>query len=386
MSLQLKLASFLLTLLERIAARLEAYYATLAQESIYRPEIENNPARTRWQNVRRKISDGSFFILAKPASLSDSADFTSDSQPRFGPNQANVDFAQIFASTQETLQSSPQAPALQTENESSEPKRLAEIHTARAAENAHAPSSFETQQQEDALKRMSAFINANMSSIRRLSRLPTSYDINDVMAAYDNAMARTTSTSRTASPALTTRSHHKAPSSISNSSQQGLRSQTNTPPLPAPQALRFNTRTPTLESNIPLHYRQTPLPQLQTQVEMVYRQAPQAPLPPIPQHTEMVPSQMYSMPPNAMVESPVSAFNAAVAHLTRRQPPRTGTPLPANPRASLAMSATARRQMSGDMPAVPSLPSMVAGLRDLKMAGSVNGDQIKFQQMQARVS
>jgi len=332
--------------------------------------------------------DGSFFILARPASLSDSADFTSDSQPRFGPNQAHVDFAQIFASTQETLQTNPQSQMTQNENDTLQPKRLAEIHTARAAENAQAPSSFETQQQQDALKRMSNFVNANMSSIRRLSRLPTNYDINDVMAAYENAMARTTSrtatasraASRTASPALTTRSHHKAPSSVSNGSQQGIRTRQNTPPLPAPQALRFNSRTPTLESNIPLHYRQTPLPALNTQVEMIYRQTP---LPALPTQHEMVPSQMYSMPPNAIVESPVSAFNVAVAHLTRRQPPRTGTPLPANPRASLAV--TQRRQMSGDQPPIPNL---MAGLRDLKMAASVNGDAnlMKFQQMQARVS
>lgn len=327
--------------------------------------------------------DGSFFILAKPASLSDSADFTTESQPRFGPGQTHVDFAQIFASTQETLQTSPQSHMAQTENDSAQPKRLAEIHTARAAENAQAPSSFESQQQEDALKRMSTFINANMSSIRRLSRLPTNYDINDVMAAYENAMARTTSASRaasrTASPALTTRSHHKAPSSISNSSQNGIRTRQNTPPLPAPQALRFNSRTPTLESNIPLHYRQSPLPAMQTQTEMVYRQAP---LPPLPAQHEMVPAQMYS---NTRVESPVSAFNVAVAHLTRRQPPRTGTPLPANPRASLAISGN-RRQMSGDQPPIPNLPSMMAGLRDLKMAAGVSGDEMKFQQMQARVS
>jgi hypothetical protein len=42
-SSQIKLASYLLTILQRIATRLESYYGSLSQESIYRPEIENNP-------------------------------------------------------------------------------------------------------------------------------------------------------------------------------------------------------------------------------------------------------------------------------------------------------------------------------------------------------
>lgn len=102
-SKQVKLASYLLSVLERIAARLEGYYTTLSQESIYRPEIENNPARTRWNNVRRKITDGSFFVLAQPPDMTSSDGTSMGIRSR---NVAEVDFAQIFAGAQQTLQHS----------------------------------------------------------------------------------------------------------------------------------------------------------------------------------------------------------------------------------------------------------------------------------------
>ncbi|KAF2831689.1 hypothetical protein CC86DRAFT_275958, partial [Ophiobolus disseminans] len=176
---QLKLASYLLSILERIAARLEAYYTSLSQESIYRPEIENNPARTRWQNLRRKVVDGSFFVLAKSLSLSSHGNFSSGSQARPG---INVDFAQIFSSAQETLQLNPQILQSNAGVQPRQPRRLADMHIARAAENTQAPSTFESQQQSVALRRMSNFITTNMSNIRRLSRLPAAYDFNDIMA------------------------------------------------------------------------------------------------------------------------------------------------------------------------------------------------------------
>ncbi|CRK27193.1 hypothetical protein BN1723_018301, partial [Verticillium longisporum] len=61
------MCSFLMKVLERMAKRLEVFYAQLAQCSIYRPELERNPARTRWELVRRRIRDGSLFVLARRA-------------------------------------------------------------------------------------------------------------------------------------------------------------------------------------------------------------------------------------------------------------------------------------------------------------------------------
>lgn len=357
MDLQIKVASYLLTILERIAARLEAYYASLSQESIYRPEIENNPARTRWHNVRRKIVDGSFFVLAEPVSLSSSGDFASGLQTRAGPHSVQVDFAQIFASAQETLQSNSRSLSPYQQSSPQQPRRLADMHTARAAQSTQAPSTFETQQQSIAIKRMSNFINSNMSTIRRLSRLPATYDFNDIMAAY----GKQASVPSRASPI-----HAKSPSSTSSHSSQGLRvrgdsTSRSLSPLPAPQPLRVNARTPSLERNIQLNHRQPPSAQL----------------PPLP-----------SAASTPVAHTPTPSMNAAMVHLNRRQPPRSTTPLPASPRASLALSATStRRKMSGDapLPPVPGIPSVTAGLRALKLAANLNGDELRFQQLQAKV-
>lgn len=359
----MKLASFLLTVLERIAARLEAYYASLSQESIYRPEIENNPARTRWNNLRRKISDGSFFILAKPLSMSGDGLSPALRGPR--QNGLEVDFAQIFASAQQTLQRDPQSMA--TPNlELPQPRRLADMHTARAAKNTQAPSTFDIQQQGTALRRMSAFINENMSTIRRLSRLPAEYDFASMMAAYGKHAQQ--------SPSVA--SHSPTKSVSSNASQglyvRGVTGRGSTSPLPAPAPLRVRSRTPSLEKAMQAQHRR-PITHLQP------APPPKDSLPPIPQlHTSPLPVASQS--------NTSAAMNAAMVHLNRRQPPRSNTPLPASPRASLALSsASVRRKLSGDAnaPPVPIIPIVPPGLRELKLAASVNGDEMRFQQAQA---
>jgi hypothetical protein len=178
---QIKLASYLLSILECIAARVEAYYGSLSQESIYRLEIENNPARTRWHSIRQKIRDRSFFVLSKPLTMPHNDDFFSGLPTR---SALDASFAQILASAQHTIQSNSQSSQSQSPAEPQQPRRLADMHTARAAQNSQASSTFESQQQNVALKRMSSFISANMSNIRRLSRLPANYDFSEVMVAY----------------------------------------------------------------------------------------------------------------------------------------------------------------------------------------------------------
>lgn len=369
---QVKLASYLLSVLERIAARLESYYSSLSQESIYRPEIENNPARTRWNNVRRKIVDGSFFVLAKPPDMSSSDGSSTGLRTRL--NGIEVDFAQIFASAQQTLQLNPQSLPSQQQYEQSQPRRLADMHTARAAKNTQEASTFESQQANGALRRMSTFINDNMSTIRRLSRLPAEYDFAQLMATYGKHAP-----SQDAMPVA--RSHTKTPSSTSSGGSSALRTRAvaNASPLPAPQPLRTRAQM--------LQQAQT---SSSVEQQLYHRSQPGPPpkdsLPPLP-------------PPTT---SPNSAMNAAMVHLNRRQPPRSSTPLPASPRASLALSAagsvSSRRKLSNEKPSpIPPVPtppasiissaasSLPAGLRALKLASSATADERMFQQVQARV-
>jgi len=352
-SKQVKLASFLLTVLERIAARLETYYSQLSQESIYRPEIENNPARTRWHNVRRKIVDGSFFLLAKPPSMASPA-----LQTRPGQNGLGVDFAQIFASAQQTIQHSPASISPSTEKPQN--RRLADMHTARAVPNTQAPSTFDMQQQGNALRRMSTFITDNMSTIRRLSKLPAEYDFEHLMATYGKQSSQAPSTSfpqiPTASPIMS--------NSIAGLRVRGTGSLS---PLPAPTPLHIQTRTPSLERNVQLNHRHLP--------------AQQRPLASPQTRPSISPTHSSA---SSTQTSQNAALNAAVAQLTRRQPPRSTTPLPASPRASLALSASSSRRKMSEASAPP-MPEMPSVMRAMKMAASGDGDELKFQQVQGRV-
>lgn len=375
-SKQVKLASYLLSVMERIAAHLEAYYASLAQESIYRPEIENNPARTRWNNVRRKIKDGSFFVLARPPNMSSSDGMSTGLRAR--QNGVEVDFAQIFASAQQTLQLNTRSLPSHQDYEPRTPRRLADAHTARAAQTLQAPSSFESQQQGNALRRMSTFITDNMTTIRRLSRLPAEYDFTQLMATYGKHPQAQDGNSK---PASTT----------SSSSSHGLRVRAppNTSPMLAPPPLR--TRT---QKMLPT---QTQTPNATSLDQHLHHRHHQ----PLPRAKDISsPSSVPSLPRTA---SPSAAMNAAMAHLHRRQPPRSVTPLPASPRASLALSAAGsissrsagtRRNLSGDAglvlphghPPTASLPALPTGLKALKLGASSTAEERMFQQLQERAS
>lgn len=159
------MCSILMHILERMARRLEVFYSRLAQHTIYRPEIEHNPARTRWGLVRRRIRDGSLFVLATRAgAVPDEAQALSRAH--------RVDFQSVLSRVQQTIEQTPAArPAMGVHHE----KPLNERHYARALVPADAPSAVETYENTSAARRMSAFIDSNKRAMRRLSRVPATY-------------------------------------------------------------------------------------------------------------------------------------------------------------------------------------------------------------------
>ncbi|KAF2837286.1 hypothetical protein M501DRAFT_1018193 [Patellaria atrata CBS 101060] len=279
---QVKLSAFLLTVLERIAKRLESFYASLAQQSIYRPEIELNPARSRWNMLRRKIFDGSLFILAQVPQL-DHHD-TRGSIFRPGATSTDVDFTHVFESVQRALRADT---SVSFNAIASEPKRLADAHTARANTNASAASTFETRENAAALRQLGAFISENASSIRRLSRIPAAYDFDQIMAAYGEKSPSSPHHVRTrsglSSTSMPRQKVQTPPSQLSPPLQNGTLNR-RAPPAesspPAPLFTNENATTTATTAPAPLHRRQpTPtssLPQPKTSppLPILHRRAP----------------------------------------------------------------------------------------------------------------
>ncbi|KAL7625163.1 hypothetical protein AAE478_004378 [Parahypoxylon ruwenzoriense] len=163
------LSTFLLQILERISRRLGIFYAQLSQCSVYRPELERNPARTRWALVRRCIRDGSLFVLAHKA---ESDVLTSGRQStyymsRANPNQ-NIDFDNVMSQVRATLgsaqvQTQPMIPPQQL--------TLNAVHQARGRSSGDA-SAVAIRENAGALKAMNSFVEKNSKAIRRLSKMP----------------------------------------------------------------------------------------------------------------------------------------------------------------------------------------------------------------------
>lgn len=160
------LVTFLMQLLERMAKRLEIFYANLGRHSIYNPNIERNPARTRWRLVRQRIRDGSFFLLARNVSIG-----AVMSPTRSRAFQTSIEFDDVMHQVRQGLGQAPSGsrrPAAQDGR-----MTLNEMHTARTKEPVNGISAFESHENSSALNRMTSFIDSNQRAIRRLSKLPT---------------------------------------------------------------------------------------------------------------------------------------------------------------------------------------------------------------------
>lgn len=168
------LSTFLLQLIERMAVRLDGFYIKLAQHSIYHPEMEQNPARTRWNLLRRKIHDGSFFVLTQDILFG--VDSTNGiNSPR---HQGSIELDQVITQIQQSISKAPSPRQL--------PLDLTEQHVARGQATSNGISPYESHENGNAVKRMSKFMSDNMRSIRRLSKMPPqgSISFEHLMSAY----------------------------------------------------------------------------------------------------------------------------------------------------------------------------------------------------------
>lgn len=173
------LSTFLLQTLERMAKRLEAYYSKLARLKVCQPELERNPARARWNLVRTKIRDGSFFLLTQERVLG--------AAPSFIPaqhRQSGVDFDNVLHRIQASIRSTPKPESI--------PETLTAVHLARAATPPAETNAIATHGNNTAMRAMSSFIDANMRSIRRLSKLPpTPLTFEQLQQQFEGSMSRT---------------------------------------------------------------------------------------------------------------------------------------------------------------------------------------------------
>ncbi|PGH21294.1 hypothetical protein AJ80_03344 [Polytolypa hystricis UAMH7299] len=189
--LLVKLCSFLMTIMERITQRLEMFYTSLSRYSLYQPEMEPNPARTRWKHLRRRIFDGSFFILAQDPQFTLGGDSKASRASRRITTNDDVDFFRVVfnakAAVGDDLQEETNGHPISVPD--NEPQRLAHRHTARAAHDVRGPSSYESYVNSDALNRMSTFIDKNGQAIRRLSVLPSDVSLADAFNRYASSQA-----------------------------------------------------------------------------------------------------------------------------------------------------------------------------------------------------
>ncbi|CAE6432523.1 unnamed protein product [Rhizoctonia solani] len=182
-----KIASVLMQYLERIAERLESYYTDHAALNLYNPTREANPARARWNILRRRIHDGSFFVLTNQIKLTDDLSDLNPTRSRTGRNKREtVNFDQVLSQAVSSIAVSERQQQAQLAKPRPEGRSqgLAAAHTQRAGAVNTSSSTYEEQTVYSASKRMSTFMQSRVKDIRRLSRAGSNFSLEHALAAY----------------------------------------------------------------------------------------------------------------------------------------------------------------------------------------------------------
>ncbi|CAE6413301.1 unnamed protein product [Rhizoctonia solani] len=187
-----KIASVLMQYLERIAERLESYYTDHAALNLYDPNREANPARARWNILRRRIHDGSFFVLTHQIKLTDDLNDLNPSRPRMTRNKREtVNFDQVLSQAVSSIAVSERQQQAQITKPRPEGRSqgLAAAHTQRAGAVNSSSSTYEEQSVYSASKRMSKFMQSRLKDIRRLSRAGSNFSLEHALAVYGTTPA-----------------------------------------------------------------------------------------------------------------------------------------------------------------------------------------------------
>lgn len=135
--------------------------------------MEKNPARARWNILKRKIQDSTFFVLTREASLQPAPSYRVD----------GIDFNQVISQIQMNLNNAsliaPRSIGLNGQ------------HAARAIGTPGGAPAYEQYKQGNALEVISTFMDCNKKVIRRLSKLPASMDLQQLMQAWITSEALT---------------------------------------------------------------------------------------------------------------------------------------------------------------------------------------------------
>ncbi|ENH71425.1 Nitric oxide synthase, inducible [Fusarium oxysporum f. sp. cubense race 1] len=166
------LSSFLLQTLERMAHRLAMFYTQLARLSVYQPELEHNPARTRWAFVRRCIRDGTFFVMTRSRNDGQSMDGQSESYYINAKSLEKTTFDNILSQIKHVITSS----TAESQTTIVQPSTVNDVHHERATTLAKDGSvaSSASRLNVGAVESMGSFMKKNEKAIRRLSSMPSS--------------------------------------------------------------------------------------------------------------------------------------------------------------------------------------------------------------------
>ncbi|RSL73984.1 hypothetical protein CEP53_000607 [Fusarium sp. AF-6] len=174
------LSAFLLQTLERMAHRLSMFYAQLARLSVYQPELEHNPARTRWAFVRRCIRDGTFFVLTQAVDTEALMDGQSNMYYMSGKSRQKTHFESILSQVNERIASSAEEPG-----KTMQPTSVNAIHheRGRAVTKDTTVASAASRLNVGAIEGMESFMKKNKTEIRRLSTMPSPFQLEHLQRA-----------------------------------------------------------------------------------------------------------------------------------------------------------------------------------------------------------
>lgn len=168
------LSTYLMSLLEQMAQRLDMFHTSLAQHSISTPSLQKTPAQVRWQLLRQCVRDGSFFVLAQNRTIDESSN-----PAKF---HTNTNFDKVLARVRQELSTVELNPKPQTAwvppRPTNEPAKMLPQTPSTGPNN-----TVDSHEDTMAMRRMSKFIDTNIKAMNRLSRVPLDFNAADFSAS-----------------------------------------------------------------------------------------------------------------------------------------------------------------------------------------------------------
>ncbi|ETN45797.1 uncharacterized protein HMPREF1541_09630 [Cyphellophora europaea CBS 101466] len=189
----------LLTVLDHVAYRYQAFWERLALESVGRSKLEKTRLRMKYDMVQKPTTSGKM-STSLIAHVTDPPVFSAKHEPPAYTADHMVNFAHLIDQAMQTVNEE-NLMAAYTSNRSRSQLTRAIVPTAKAMSSVPEPTTFDMFHRRRSVRALTSFLGSSETAIKRLSQLPAELSFAYIMATYGRNATNSENHTRSSSAA-----------------------------------------------------------------------------------------------------------------------------------------------------------------------------------------